>query len=177
MQDCVFELVDFVHQDMLSSYRKEMLEANSNMDGCARLRAFEDMKKYILDCRLFEDIKTCPPNHSLGFEYLYIDKKNDEIIGMLNFRPNALDYATTRLYAGHIGYSIRPSKRKLGYGTKMLHDFLPICKNKGLHEVLITCLQDNVASAKIIEANNGVYEKNVYYQAHQAELRRYWIKL
>jgi len=45
----------------LASYRKEMLEASSSMDGCGRLRSTEDMKKYIEDCRLGERWETIEP--------------------------------------------------------------------------------------------------------------------
>ena len=79
---------------------------------------------------------------------------------------------------GHIGYSIRPTKRRMGYGTKTLEFALLEAKKFGIHNVLITCDDDNVGSAKIIEKNGGVLENKVEgeYESEAKKLkRRYWI--
>ena len=52
------------------------------------------------------------------------------------------------------------------------------CKEINLNKVLITCLEDNIASAKIIEACGGVHEKTVFDEKnYQERLKRYWIDL
>jgi predicted acetyltransferase len=43
--------------------------------------------------------------------------------------------------------------------------------------VLITCFEDNVGSARIIEANSGVRENVIADPAGRGPLRRYWISL
>ena len=61
-------------------------------------------------------------------------------------------------YGGHIGYSIRPSRRRQGYGRKILGLALERCPDVGLTRVLLTCDSDNDASKKIIEGNGGKFE-------------------
>lgn len=76
---------------------------------------------------------------------------------------------------GHIGYGIRPSKRKKGYGTKILALVLPKVKKLGIKKALVTCDDDNVGSWKIIEANGGVLKDKIVNKGKK--IRRYYIKL
>lgn len=59
-------------------------------------------------------------------------------------------------HGGHIGYVVRPSYRGKGYGKLMLTKLLKEATSLGIQDVLLTCNEDNVASRKIIENNNGV---------------------
>lgn len=57
---------------------------------------------------------------------------------------------------GHIGYSVVPWKRRLGYATRALAQMLPLAREVGLPHVEITTDPDNVASQRVIEANGGL---------------------
>jgi len=57
----------------------------------------------------------------------------------------------------------------------MLRLGLPEAKKIGLEKVLITCYDDNIASAKVIENNGGVFER--FTEKEGKKLRRYWITL
>ncbi len=74
---------------------------------------------------------------------------------------------------GHIGYGIRPSERGKGYGTKILELGLHKAKELGIKRILVTCADDNMGSAKIIEKNGGILENKIEYYGHL--IRRYWI--
>ena len=50
-----------------------------------------------------------------------------KIIGITEIR-HSLTTPFLQEYAGHIGYSIRPSYRKKGYGTKLLSLAIDYCK-------------------------------------------------
>jgi predicted acetyltransferase len=63
-----------------------------------------------------------------------------------------------REVGGHIGYDVRPSRRRLGHATAMLRDALPIAASLGIPSALVTCDEDNIGSRKVIEANGGVLE-------------------
>ncbi|MDQ0681232.1 putative acetyltransferase [Streptomyces achromogenes] len=76
---------------------------------------------------------------------------------------------------GHIGYSIRPSARGRGLATWALGAVLPEARALGLDRVLVTCDEDNPASARTIERNGGVLE-DVRSTAAGVK-RRYWITL
>jgi predicted acetyltransferase len=78
---------------------------------------------------------------------------------------------------GHIGYSTRPSERRKGYGTVICKLTLQRAKSLGFKKVLITCDEDNVASARIIEKNGGRYENTVLSWESQKPKRRYWVDL
>ncbi len=78
-------------------------------------------------------------------------------------------------FGGHIGYYVKPSQWKNGYGTKILELALLEARNLGIRKTLITCSDDNIASAKIIEKNGGVLEKKEIYNGKL--YRYYWIGL
>ena len=74
---------------------------------------------------------------------------------------------------GHIGYGIRPTKRKRGYGKKILALGLKKAKKMGIKKALVTCNDDNIGSWKIIEANGGILQNKIKYKGKW--IRRYWI--
>jgi predicted acetyltransferase len=75
---------------------------------------------------------------------------------------------------GHIGYDVRPSERRKGYGTHLLRLTLAEARRIGLTRVLVTADEANVPSWRIIEKNGGEYEPEVV-RGKLAALRRYWI--
>jgi predicted acetyltransferase len=81
----------------------------------------------------------------------YVD--GAEYLGRLAIRHRLTEWLHE--YGGHIGYDVRPSARRRGHATAMLTKALPIAKQLGIDEVLITCDTDNVASRRVIEANGG----------------------
>ena len=160
----------------IKEYRDQFLKCGDHMDGCSNLDRYEDIEKWDLNCKLFEDKSTLPPGYSLGFEYVYIDE--DDVVGMVNIRPEALSHPYLKQFGGHIGYSVRPDKRRIGVGTAMLKDCLDICRDRfALDRVLITCLKENEGSRKVIMNNGGVFEKEVLYPPEEKYLERYWISL
>lgn len=79
--------------------------------------------------------------------------------------------------AGHIGYGIRPSFERQGYGKLILKLTLAKCRDYGTGPVLVTCNEENIASARIIEANGGVLEDLRPDIQRGGMLKRYWIDL
>lgn len=82
-----------------------------------------------------------------------------------------------RKYGGHIGYEIRPSKRRQGYGTQILRLALQEARKRGIERALVTCDRENTGSRKIIEANGGVFEGEdvVWVGSQPIHERRYWV--
>jgi predicted acetyltransferase len=99
----------------------------------------------------------------------------DEFIGEASIRHQLNDHL--RREGGHVGYGIRPSRRRLGYGRRILMLALAECWRLGLKRALVTCLESNVASARIIEANGGSLENVISAPSGRGRLRRYWIAL
>ena len=78
---------------------------------------------------------------------------------------------------GHIGYDIRPSERRRGYGTQILRMTLDKARDLGLKRVLVTADSPNVASWRIIENNGGILHGEKLSQHTGKLLRKYWIEL
>lgn len=78
-----------------------------------------------------------------------------------------------RQFGGHIGYTIRPSKRKKGYGTKAMKLALHKAKSLGISKIMVTCDDDNIASQKIIERSGGKLRKKIMWEGKL--IRHYWI--
>lgn len=75
---------------------------------------------------------------------------------------------------GHVGYGVRPRYRGRGYATAMLRAAVDLLRQEGLERVLVTCDDDNPASAAVIERCGGVLE-DVRPVADGPPKRRYWI--
>ena len=106
----------------------------------------------------------------------------DKFIGRVNIRHWLVPHLMQ--FGGHIGYMIRPTERGKGYGNLQLALALDYCREhlRDVIEngkVLVTCDDDNVRSAKVIEANGGVLENKVenFEFGRTILTRRYWIEL
>lgn len=86
-----------------------------------------------------------------------------EACGSINFRwqPGTTDLPPSCF--GHIGYSVFPWKRKMGYATKALRQILPEAIKLGLPFVELTTAVDNLGSQKVIRKNRGVFYENFVY--------------
>jgi predicted acetyltransferase len=78
---------------------------------------------------------------------------------------------------GHVGYDIRPSERRKGYGNLILRLTLAEARKLGLSRALLTCDADNVASAKVIEGNGGRLQDQAVSRRSGKLISRYWINL
>lgn len=81
-----------------------------------------------------------------------------------------------RTLGGHVGYAVRPAFRRQGFATEILRQSVLALRARGVDRVLVTCDDDNLASARVIEANGGVLEDVVPHTDPQLPpRRRYWI--
>lgn len=122
------------------------------------------------------DISKLPLHYVPSYDYFAVD--DDRFIGIIHIRIKLTDNLLR--YGGHIGYAVNPIYWKKGYGSELLK--LGLEKAKELIEdnkVLLTCDDDNIGSAKIIEKNGGVLENKVENIDGKEKFltRRYWIEL
>ena len=120
-----------------------------------------------------EDAATALPDMVPATQFMFVRKSDNRLLGMIDVRHYFNEYLEK--YAGHIGYSVRPSERRKGYAKQMLKAVLLFCKKIGLGRILVCCIDGNVASEKTILANGGVYEYTVNEPARNRALKRFWI--
>ncbi len=129
----------------------------------------ESIDEYLQTVREHEQGKNLPDFWVPATTYWLVD--GDKIVGHCNIRHQLTE--KLKQIGGHIGYHIRPSERRKGYGSNILELSLKKAKALGLDKVLVTCDDSNVASIKIIEKNGGLLkEKGV---VDKKLVRRYWI--
>lgn len=158
--------------NQIESYRKEMLKSNSSFDGCSNLDKYDNINEWLAYCHKMENIET----KQIGLvnaDQLLLINGSKEVIGMANVRRKLNE--SLMLVGGHIGYSICPKYRNKGYGKKMLSLVLEYCKSIKITKVRISCYRDNIASKKIILANNGKYDSTI--KIGDKEIERYWITM
>ncbi len=105
--------------------------------------------------------------------YWLVDDR-ERVVGVSNIR-HALTPSLLR-EGGHIGYGIRPSARGRGLGSEILRQSLSRAHDLDIGDVLVTCGQANVASAKVIIGNGGVLESEAFVPDRDEIVQRYWIR-
>ncbi|HVB73609.1 MAG TPA: GNAT family N-acetyltransferase [Ktedonobacteraceae bacterium] len=132
-----------------------------------------DFNAFLQKLRNQQERARIPPDHVPSSDYWLIN--GDEYIGRLSLR-HELNQALL-VWGGHIGYEIRPSKRRRSYGKEILRLGLLKAKELGLSRVLVTCDEDNIGSRKIIEHNGGQLENIIEVKDSPVRKMRYWIDI
>ncbi len=98
-----------------------------------------------------------------------------ELLGVSNLRHELTP--SLEREGGHIGYGVRPSQRRKGYASVLLKKTIERAKARGLVRVLITCGKSNIASARVILKNGGIFDCEGYLEDRGEIVQRYWINL
>lgn len=158
-------------------YLKSYIEAYDEYnDNHVTTYAFDDARSYNIFVK-YDDYKyerNLKPNR-VGADYFWlVDDEKAFFIGEICIRHNLTE--ALLLYGGHIGYGIRYSEWNKGYGAFMLKLALEKAKNMGILKVLITCDDNNSASAKVMEKNHMVLKDKVenIIDGQKIITRRYW---
>ena len=109
-----------------------------------------------------------PENRVPSIQFVSFDDVG-RALGFLNLRLRLNEGLLN--YAGHIGYSIRPSERGKGYAKETLRQGLQVAKEKNIKRTLVTCSVNNPASRAVILANGGLLEDV------RNGVERYWIEV
>lgn len=159
------------HKQAALDYRQEHFDDGvTAIDGDGGLddaNTYEDWLVRINDDLTRDDGRLVPAT-------VYFAVVDGEIVGMLQIRHKLNAHLMQN--GGHIGYGVRPSRRRRGYATKMLALALDKAHELGIDKALITCDKANTASAKTILSNGGVLENEVAEENGNI-VQRYWISL
>ncbi|QMU97012.1 GNAT family N-acetyltransferase [Microbacterium esteraromaticum] len=141
---------------------------SADRDACAA---------FIEKAELYADPNATLPEGHVACDYFWITD-DDEVVGFIAFRRELNDWL--RSYGGHIGYSVRPSRRRRGIARAALDLVLDRARAQGYDRVMLTCDDDNVGSYRTIEGAGGelagVIEKPEAAESGE-RVRQYWISL
>lgn len=118
------------------------------------------------------DAETDPLQGDVPTSYYWLIVDGQTYAGELELRHYL--NASLERFGGHIGYKIRPTMRRQGYGTLICELGILEARRMGITDVLITCDDDNIGSQKVIEANGGILQDKINNQ-RGVLTRRYWI--
>jgi predicted acetyltransferase len=155
---------------------REFQEAGSALEDTQKitLQTIEnDFEAYIQSRLKYENPAALEHGYVPQWDLWLIE--NQEFIGRSKLRHKLND--RLREFGGHIGYEIRPSKRRMGYGSLLLKLTFEKARELGLKRVLITCDVENLGSRGVIEANDGKLEGEFMLPFYDKPIRRYWIEL
>ena len=139
--ELIFPTIEYKQSAL--DYRQEYIDCGeTHIPGSSDFMKADDYESWIE--KITWNQTKANPDWVTGSVYFAIE--NDKIFGTIAVR----NYLNERLLntGGHIGYAIRPSERRKGYGTKMLALALEKCRELAIVKVLITCDKINAASAK-----------------------------
>lgn len=150
------------YQEAFNVYAAQGISTYGMTDpgACDILRKYDD----------YRNARNLKPDRVGSDYYWLVDEERSYFIGEVCIRHQLND--ALRLRGGHIGYVVRYGQWGKGYGTLMLKLALEKAKQRGLSKVLITCNDDNLASARVMEKNGCVLADKVEVQGIWN--RRYW---
>ncbi len=166
------------YEEDIFRYKEEMIAAgNGSMDGCGYLQNYYSFDEWLKYLDSIADRNSMDPSTGFveGSQYLLVDDERQKILGMVNLRHELNDFLFR--VGGHIGYSIRPDERRKGYAKLQLRLALEKMAELGVRDVLVSCGQDNEASARTIESCGGILEDEPYAEEFHCVIKRYWIHL
>ena len=125
----------------------------------------------------YRNAQDLPEGYVGSSSFWLVDDEAHRFLGEIDIRHSL----TERLlrYGGHIGYAVRLGEWNKGYGTLMLSLALPRAKALGITRCLITCDDDNPASARVMEKNGFTLGDKVpnTIDGRAIITRRYWKEL
>ena len=142
-------------------------------EGFTFALAFEEDEPFADYVARLERIERGEPPMGRFVESTFLLAEVDgEVVGRTSIRHRLNDFLLHE--GGHIGYGVLPSHRRRGYAGEILRQSLERVRALGVDPVLVTCDDDNVGSATVIERAGGVLEDRVTSEAGTLT-RRYWI--
>lgn len=128
---------------------------------------YHNFEEYIENIEVKDDGGDLVPDST----FFCLDEERNIFVGAVNIRHYLNE--SLLLNGGHIGDGVRPSERRKGIATQMIHLALLECRKLGIESVLMVCDKENIGSAKSIIKNGGILENEINVDGVIEQ--RYWI--
>lgn len=175
MDEVVLVEPSLEYKDDVMSFLEEVRVADEGMHwqyaGMSRLEKSNTYEEWLQEKEDEEKGINLPDGYVPSSTYLCVRVADNKVIGICNIRHELTEFLLN--YGGHIGQSIRPSQRGKGYGTIQLLKALEKCSQMNINHVLLTCVENNIISAKTIKKCMGEYENTT--EKKGTRYKRYWI--
>lgn len=162
--------LSYEYKQQLVDMMEEWLSIEQNFSPyMIRRNDYRDFDYYLNHLEITKETDGRVPDST----FFCLDVDRNIFVGAINIR-HYLNESLLR-DGGHIGDGIRPSERRKGCATKMIHLGLKECQKLGINKVLMVCDKTNIGSAKSIKNNGGILENEI--QGDGIVEQRYWITL
>lgn len=145
------------HKDKYKEFLDEFVSYNSEINGTGFMDRILDGVSYeeaLKEVRDREDYDySIKVDRAQGKTYILVDEDN-EILGSINIRYNLRQELIDRGIT-HIGYSIRPTKRRQGLAKLMLYHGLKVLDMLNESVCKLDCYSSNEGSWRTMEALGG----------------------
>lgn len=104
------------YKAQIHAFQDEFSDTSDGIQGSSELVLANSVEDWLHQVENNRHWETVQEGWMPAEQYIAVDPTTNSIVGMLNFRKELNDYLFN--YIGHIGYSIAPSRRRQGLGTK-----------------------------------------------------------
>ena len=154
------------YEKEIEEFKQEfILNGEKSIPGSELLDKMKSFSEWLEYVSRNADINTVSNDWVVTDTYIAID--DSCVVGIICLRYELNDFLKD---FGHVGYSVRPSKRNKGIATLMLKNVLKLANNIGLEYLQLSAFEDNVASCKTIEKCGGVFLRSYEYLGNTVNL-------
>ena len=161
--------ITFDDKEIIEDLKNEIEEYDSNFEGFNILKTLDNYNEFYNRVIANET----PTNREYSPQYTYLAfNENNHLIGVAVLRPELKGELSN--YGGNVGYLIRPSQRKKGYGNQILKASLKLLKEEyHINFVVLGCNVNNIASSKVIQNNGGIYSNDFFESRDKQTYQKY----
>lgn len=153
-------------EDKIVEFREEFLSyGEKSIPGSElldKMESFDEWLKYVEKNR---DPNTVSSDWVVSDTFIALDE--DSVVGIIVLRHELTDFLGD---FGHVGFSVRPTRRREGIAVTMLEKVLAFAEDIGMCEVQLSCMDDNIASHKCIISCGGKFLRKFDYLGESASV-------